>query len=267
MRKWNIIITILLFVLGTICFIFFDVRPITILGDALANKLLTGFVARFGLSLVFGWMLYQYGGRKYLLFDRKFPKYLLWALPCLMVGLVNFPVSALINGQVTIVRTDLLGLYAIYVISVALLEELIFRGVLLIIVSDYLRNTKHKYLFTALICAAVFSLFHLTNLFVGMSISYVLLQCLYTFLIGGMLMITMFKTKNIWLCVLAHAIFDFGGLLTSAFVEEDNKLLSIAVGDPWESPIFWVLTIVMGVLCAGHCVYSLLKLEKDYVSE
>ena len=100
-----------------------------------------------------------------------------------------------------------------------------------------------------------------------MSISYVLLQCLYTFLIGGMLMITMFKTKNIWLCVLAHAIFDFGGLLTSAFVEEDNKLLSIAVGDPWESPIFWVLTIVMGVLCAGHCVYSLLKLEKDYVSE
>ena len=267
MRKWNIIITVLLFILGTLCFIFFDVKPITILDDALANKLLCGFIARFGLSLVFGWMLYQYGGRKYMVFNRRFPKYLLWSLPCIMVGLVNFPISALINGEVEIVRTDLLGLYTLYVISVGLLEELIFRGVLLIIISDYLRNAKHKYIFTALICAAIFSLFHLTNLFAGMNIGYVLLQCLYTFLIGGMLIITMFKTKNIWLCVLVHAIFDFGGLLTSIFIKEDNKILSFAIGDPWLSPVFWILTIVVGALCAGHCVYALIKLEKDYVSK
>ena len=267
MRKWNLIITILLFILGTLCFIFFDVKPIKILDDALANKLLCGFIARIGLSLLFGWMLYQYGGRKFILFDRRFPKYLLWSLPCIMVGLVNFPVTALINGQVEIVRTDLLGIYALYVISVALLEELIFRGVLLIIVSDYLRKSKHKFIFTALICAGIFSLFHLTNLFAGMNIGYVLLQCLYTFLIGGMLIITMFKTKNIWLCVLVHAIFDFGGLLTSVYVKEEGTISSIAIGDPWMSPVFWILTIVMGVLCAGHCVYTLLKFEKDYVSE
>ena len=267
MRKWNLIITVLLFVLGVLCFVFFDVRPITILKDALANKLLCGFIARIGLSLFFGWMLYRYGGSRLMVFTHHFPKYLLWALPCIMVGLVNFPVSALISGQVEIVRIDLLGIYALYVISVALLEELIFRGVLLIIVSDYLRNAKHKYIFTALICAAIFSLFHLTNLFAGMGIGYVLLQCLYTFLIGGMLIVTMFKSKNIWLCVLIHAIFDFGGLLTSIYVKEENQILSIAIGDPWVDPVFWILTIAMGVLCAGHIVYTLLKLEKDYVSE
>ena len=255
MRKWNFIITILLFILGTICFIFFDVKPITVLEDPLANKLLCGFIARVGLSLLFSWMLYQYGGRKFIVFDRNFPKYLLWALPCFMVALINFPVSALISGKAEIVRTDLLGLYALYVISVALLEEFIFRGVLLIIVSDLMRGKRYQYLLTALICSAVFSLFHLTNLFEGMGIGDVLLQCLYTFLIGGMLVITMLKTRNVWLCVLIHALFDFGGLL----------IVHLGVGNPWDT-IFWILTFVGGALCAGHVVYSLLKLEKSYVS-
>ena len=255
MKKWNLIITILLFILGSICFIFFDVRPITILEDALANKLLCGFIARFGLSALFCWLLYQYGGRKYMVFDRNFPKYLLWALPCFMVAIINFPISALINGKAEVVRTDLLGLYALYVISIALLEELIFRGVLLLIVSDFMRGKKYQYLWTALICSALFSLFHLTNLFEGMGIGDVLLQCLYTFLIGGMLIITMLKTKNIWLCVLIHALFDFGGLL----------IVHLGIGNPWDT-VFWILTFVGGALCAGHMVYSLLKLEKGYVS-
>ena len=256
MRKWNIIITVLLFILGTICFIFFEVKPITILEDGLANKLLCGFIARLGLSLVFGWMLYRYGGNRLMIFTRQFPKYLLWALPCFMVAFINFPLSALIGGKAEVIRTDLLGYYSLYVISVALLEELIFRGVLYIIVSDYLRGKRYQYLLTALICAGIFSLFHLTNLFEGMSIGSVLLQCLYTFLIGGMLMITMIKTKNIWLCVLVHALFDFGGLL----------IINLGIGNPWDT-IFWILTFVGGAFCAGHCVYTLLKLEKGYVSE
>lgn len=256
MKKWDLIITILLFVLGTVCFIFFDVKPITILEDTLANKLLCGFIARMGLSLLFLWMLYQYGGRKYMVFARQFFRYLLWALPCFMVALINFPLSALIAGKAEIVRTDLLGLYGIYVISIALLEELIFRGVLYVIVSEYTRGKRYQHLLTALACAAIFSLFHLTNLFEGMSIGDVLLQCLYTFLIGGMLIITMIKTKNIWLCILIHAIFDFGGLL----------IVHLGIGNPWDT-IFWILTFVGGALCAGHMVYSLLRLEKGYVSE
>ena len=191
-----------------------------------------------------------------MVFDRRFLKLLLWCLPCFMVALINFPISALISGKAEVIRTDLLGLYAVYVISIALLEELIFRGVLFLIVSDYMRGKRYQYLWTALICSAVFSLFHLTNLFEGMGIGDVLLQCLYTFLIGGMLIITMLKTKNIWLCVIIHALFDFGGLL----------IVRLGIGNPWDT-IFWILTFVGGALCAGHVVYTLLKLEKGYVSE
>ena len=255
MRKWNIVITSLLFILGAICFIFFDVKPITILEDPLANKLLCGFIARAGLSLLFCWMLYQYGGRKYMVFTSQFFRYLLWALPCFMVAFINFPISALIGGKAEVTRIDLLGIYTLYIISVALLEELIFRGVLLLIVSDFMRGKRYQYLLTALICSAIFSLFHLTNLFEGMGIGDVLLQCLYTFLIGGMLTITMLKTKNIWLCILIHALFDFGGLL----------IVYLGVGNPWDT-VFWILTFVGGALCAGHMVFSLLRLEKGYVS-
>ena len=255
MKKWNLIITILLFILAVLCYIFFEVYPMTILKDALANKLLCGFFSHVGLSLLFGWMLYQYGGYRLMIFNAGFLKSLAWSLPCFLVAFVNFPYSALFNKTAEISRMDLMGLYILYVIGVAVLEELIFRGSLYILFNDLLRGKKHKPLFTVLICAGIFSLFHMTNIFVGADIGYTLLQCVYTFLIGAMLMVTIMKTKNIWLCILIHAIFDFGGLL----------IIHIGVGDPWDL-IFWILTIAIGVLCAGHIIYTLIKLEKDYVS-
>ena len=69
----------------------------------------------------------------------------------------------------------------------------------------------------------------------------------------------MYRKKHllhILLCVLIHYIFDFGGLL----------IIQIGSGNPWDV-IFWVLTIVGGVFCAGHILVTLLRLEKDYVSE
>ena len=256
MRRWNLIISILLFILGALCFIFFEAVPVTIFSDALANKLICGFLSRFGMSLLFIWLLWQFGGRKYLLFDGSFFKSLVWALPCFMVAFINFPYSALISGGSSIDRLELLGLYALYILGISLLEELIFRGIAIVIISDFFKGKKHAPLFTALISSAVFSLFHLTNLFIGADIGSTMLQCLYTFLIGGMLSVAMLKTKNIWLCTLIHFIFDFGGLL----------IIEIGLGNPWDT-IFWILTIVGGVLCAGHILVTLLRLEKDYVSE
>ena len=257
MRKWDIITAILLFTLGTLCFIFFEALSIKILEDPLANKLLCGSISRFGMSLLFIWLLYKFGGKKYLLFDNSFFKTLLWSLPCFMVALINFPFSALISGAVYISRIELMGLYILYVIGVALLEELIFRGVAILVIGDLLNGKKHKPLLTALITSLVFSLFHLTNLFAGANIAYVLLQCLYTFLIGGMLAVTILKGGNVWLCVVIHAIFDFGGLLV---------IQEIGIGDP-QDLVFWILTIVGGILCAGHIMFSLFKLERNYVPE
>ena len=257
MKKWNLIITILLFIFGALCFIFFEARPITIIQNNIeANRLLCGSLSRLGLSILFIWLLYQSNGKKLMIFDRRFLKTLLWSLPCFMVALVNFPLSAILSNDLTITKPNLFGLYIMYVFGVALLEELIFRGILLLLVSDLLRNKRHKPLLTVLICSLIFSLFHLTNL-IGANVGSVLLQCLYTFLLGGMLTVTTLKGKNIWLCVLIHAIFNFGGLLV---------IMQIGEGNPWDLA-FWIATVVSALLCAGHILMTLLKLEKDYVSE
>ena len=256
MKKAHIVITVLLFILGALCYIFFEALHTKILEDELANTFLCGFISRFGLGILFVWLLFMFGGRKILGFDKKFFRNMVWSLPCFMVAFVNIPYHAIATGTATVDRGDLIGLYILYVFGIALLEELIFRGVIVLLASDYLKNNRHVPLLITLISASVFSLFHLTNLFFGAGIGDVLLQCLYTFLIGAMLTVTMLKLNNVWLCVLIHTIFDFGGLL----------IIHIGSGNPWDT-VFWVLTIVSGVLCAGHIIYSLIKLEKDYVSE
>ena len=167
MRKIDIITSILLFIVGTLSFIFFEAMPVSIFEDAVANKLMCGFLSRFGMSFLFVWLLFKFGGKKYLLFDNSFLKTLLWSLPCFMVAFINFPYSALINGTASIERMDLMGLYILYVIGVALLEELIFRGVAIMVIGDLLKGKKHKPLLTALISSLVFSLFHLTNFVFG----------------------------------------------------------------------------------------------------
>lgn len=255
MKKSHIVISILLFVLGALCYIFFEALHTEILQDEVANKFLCGFISRFGLSLLFAWLLYIFGGKSFLVFTKTFFISLAWSLPCFMVAFVNFPYSALASGIATFTRTDLLGLYILYVFGICLVEELVFRGVLLFLIKDMCKNSRHAPILVTVITAAIFSLFHLTNLFGG-DVGSVLLQCLYTFLIGAMLTITMLKLNNIWLCVLIHAIFNFGGMLLQE---------GMVSGYTWDV-LFWVLTITSGVLCAGHVIYSLIKLDKNYVS-
>ena len=256
MKKSHFIVSLLLFTLGVLCFIFFEALHTEIIkNDPTTNKLLCGILSRCGLCLSFIWLLYICGGKRMMTFSKCFFSLFVWSLPCFMVAFINFPYSALVNGTAAIFRNDLIWLYAIYALSIALLEEFIFRGVLLLLVKDYSRNKRHAPLLTVIICSAIFSLFHLTNLFDGGNVGYVLLQCVYTFLIGAMLTTTMLKLNNIWLCVFIHAIFNFGGQIIE----------NLGSGNPWDI-VFWILTISGGVLCAGHIIYSLLKLDKAYVS-
>ena len=257
MKKSHLIITILLFVLGVLCFIFFEALKTRVIpGDDDANRLVRAIISRVGLSILFVWLLYISGGRKLLTFNKRFFRLFVWSLPCFMVAFINFPYSALANGTATIFRNDLIWLYAIYALSVALLEEFIFRCVLFLLTKDYFKNNRHAPLLTVVICAALFSVFHLTNLIGGnANVGYILLQVVYTFLIGAMLTTTMLKLNNIWLCVLIHTIFNFGGQIVE----------NLGSGSPWDT-VFWILTISGGVLCAGHIIYSLIKLDKAYVS-
>ena len=248
-------ISILLVALAITGFILFEVVHLELVKDEVANPILGRSIYYLLIAALFIWLQFILGNSPYMSFKTLTLKNVLWCLPCLLVIIANFPISALAKGSVTITRPDLIWLYTLYVIGIALVEEIVFRGVMLFLMLEVFNNKKLKYFFSVLITSAVFSLFHLTNLFANMDIASVLLQMVYTFLVGAMLAIVTIKTKSIWMAVIIHAAFDFGGLLT----------VTIARGDPWDT-VFWILTISCGILCAGHMLYSLYKMEKNNAS-
>lgn len=172
-----------------------------------------------------------------------------WAIPCLLVALGNFPYSTLITGKASVLRAELLPLFLLKCIAVALFEELFFRGILLPVLLEKLK--RWRLVLAVLLSSALFALLHLVNLFFGADVGATMLQVGYTFLIGCMLAVTMLRTNNLWLCVLIHAIFDFGGLLISDL--GTGRVHDLA---------FWILTAIIGVLCAVHIVLTGLKLLK-----
>lgn len=180
-------------------------------------------------------------------------KHLLWSIPCFLVAIVNFPFTALIGGAAVINRWDLLWLFLLKCAAIALLEEVFFRALLVPLFTERFKENRYRILITVVVTSAVFALMHLINLFFGLGVGAVFLQVGYTFLIGCMLAVMLIYTKNVWLCVLVHFVFDIGGTIVT----------DLGSG-PFQDLTFWILTAVAGVICAVHIILTLKKLiEKD----
>ena len=194
-----------------------------------------------GAYLVLFLCLKGYGGP----FRPKFRLiHLLWAIPCLGVAIANFPFSALASGQAVIERADLLPLFLVKCLGIALLEESFFRGLLVPLLQ------KKGDLFAVLVSAALFAAMHLLNLISG-NYGAVLLQVGYTFLLGCMFAVMLLFTGNVWLGMLVHFIFDVGGSIVT----------DLGHG-PFQDAVFWGLTAAMGVLCAMHIVVTFVRMKK-----
>lgn len=240
--KRNVLLLVLLVpTLALIVLFGFDLLPIK---DDACGALLRDGVPRLaaGLYLVLFLCLKGYGGP----FRPKFRLlHFLWAIPCLAVAAVNFPFSALISGQAVIERADLLPLYLMKCLGIALLEESFFRGLLVPLLQ------KRGNLFAVLVSAALFAAMHLLNLIAG-NYGAVLLQVGYTFLLGCMFAVMLLFTGNVWLGVLVHFLFDVGG----------NIVTDLGSG-PFQDAVFWGLTAAAGVLCAVHIAITFVRMKKS----
>ena len=252
-RYSKYLITLALVALAVTTFVLFEIQGKVLTTDPIVNDMLGRTIYQLSIGALFIWLIYIMGDRGYLFLNKTTKKKLLWCLPCLITCLVNFPWFGMFSGGVSISAAVYIPLYAVYIFSIALVEELVFRGVLLNIVFQYVRRSKLPYVFSVLISSAIFAAFHFFNLFEGASISSVLLQVGYTFLIGCMFAVIQIKMGSVWYCVILHALFDFGGMFT---------LFGFAFGDPWDV-VFWVLTIVFGLLSAGHIIVTLINMERN----
>lgn len=225
----------------------FEFVRITYTEDKTANALLKGTVPRLIMGVLLTAIFILLDGKRYFT-QRSGIRQLVWCIPCLFVALANFPYSALIGGAATVERADLIWLFIIKCLAIAVMEEVLFRGLIQKYLYDFFGQKKYGALLTAAVTAIIFALFHLINLFNGANIGSTLLQVGYSFLIGAMLSAVIIRTENIYICIAIHCLFDIGGLI----------IPDLGTG-AFQDAVFWALTAVAGIICFAHILYFLMK--------
>lgn len=254
MKKTDALL-ILLFVVCLGIAVAFGIPNIIPYPDLALGSLIEGTVPRLSVS-VFLIVLITVKGNAGTLKPKLRGMHLVWSIPCFLVAVVNFPFSALIGGEAVIERVDLLWLFLIKCLAIALFEEIFFRAILLPLFAEWFAKSRGCVLISVLCSSAAFALVHIFNLFFGAGLGETALQVGYTFLLGCMLAVMMLRTGNIWLCVAVHALFDVGGSI----------VYDLGSGS-FQDLIFWILTAVAGLLCAVHIILSLIRIIRQRGAE
>jgi len=181
--------------------------------ELMTNLINTTLVRLFG-GLAFLFLLMSFGYRFLRPLQKPFYTILLVTLPAWIVALNNLPWIAWIKGQVTFTEPLwMTGLFTLDVLSVGLFEEIVFRGVILVVFIQRLGSDKRGRFLAVFLSAGIFSIVHLFNLFAGAAVGDTLLQMSYSFGMGLMWGVVFLATGSIWSAVILHATYNFTGLL------------------------------------------------------
>ena len=182
---------------------------------------------------------------------RKVKAFIL-TLPAFLVMVNNLPFVPVIMGYMSINGTFLqIFLYFLFCLSIGVLEETVYRGCVLPLCMFKCERSKKGVFWAVVISSALFGAMHLFNLLGGFSPA-VFLQVGYSFLIGLVCGFALIVSENIYLPILLHAVFDFGGFLLNE---------GLAVGELWIlENVIWTLvsSIVLGALIV------LIFIKKDF---
>lgn len=188
------------------------------------------------------------------LFDKG--QYWLYLLPCLLVAVDNFPFYSYFCGNMQFIRQELIDifLFALYCITIAAFEEIVFRGILFSLLCERFSKDKKGFIRAFVLSCVIFALAHLFNLFAGAGIGDTLLQVCYTLLTGGLFAFAFIKTKNILSAIITHAVYNFSGLLLS-----QTGLGTGIVFDLGTTITMLIVSLAVGVFV----LYSLYKYSEE----
>jgi membrane protease YdiL (CAAX protease family) len=135
-------------------------------------------------------------------------------IPGLLVAFYNLPVMAMIHSTAVIEENGLnVLLFVTDSFATGFFEEIVFRGVILIVILQKLPHTKKGVFQTIVFSSLIFSLLHIFNLFYGAGLLPTLLQVGYSFLVGMLFASVFVLTNNIFSAVLVHGLYNTTGLL------------------------------------------------------
>lgn len=226
--------------------------------DPVLSPLISMTLTRILGAVVFLALLLHEGFRVMNPLQAPFWKSLLFAVPPLLVVVNNLPILSLAVGDAYLIHKAPAYLiwFSLECLAIGLFEEFAFRGVILLSFAEKRRTTRKGLFWSLILSSAVFGGVHLLNVFMGAGIGGVILQIGYSFLIGAMCSVVLFKTRNIWLCVLLHAVYDFCG----------NLLPTLGGGTWWDTPTV-IFTAVLAVSTTAYLVWQFFTLDLSCVEE
>ena len=250
------IVAIVLTLIGMAALLFFEIGKPVLSEDATLQSLYTMTATRGIGGIVFLAILVYLGYRVMNPLQKPFGKALLFCLPAALVVVNNMPILSMIWGDAYLVHTEwyYMAWFVAECIAIGLFEETAFRGVALLLLAEKRRSSTKGLFVSILLSSAVFGVVHLTNLLAGASPGAVFLQIGYSFLIGAMCSVVLFKTANLWLCVLLHAIYDFSG----------NLMPTLGTGSWWDTPTV-VFTAVLAVFTIVYMVVAFVRMKPSEV--
>ena len=144
-------------------------------------------------------------------------KPLIWllTLPGFVIAINNFPFVSYFAGDCRIeAEPTSIAFFALICFAVGFFEEMAFRGCAFMLFLKSRTQSRAKIFMAILLSSVVFGLVHLVNIFFGSAPGAVLLQIGYSALIGALCSVVLLITRNIWVCVCLHALYNFcGGII------------------------------------------------------
>ncbi len=207
----SMIITVLLYSIGAASIPYIWVS--NLLGGAKEWEWFFGFLAKTIASILLVYLIVNFGFKKLFSLKDISVKILILVLPAFLVMVNNFPFLPLMSGNMSINGTFLQTfLYALFCLSIGILEETAYRGCILPLFLIKFSKDKKGVFWSVVVSSLIFGAVHLLNLLNGFSPA-VFLQMGYSFLIGATCGFTLVVCGNIYLPIIFHAVFNFGGML------------------------------------------------------
>jgi membrane protease YdiL (CAAX protease family) len=162
--------------------------------------------------------------------------YFAWSYLLFIPFFFLFSLNGIVNSGELLAGTPVsrVFVFVLYIASIALVEELLFRG---FIQSELLSAFKNKRI-AILIGAVIFGLAHLSN-FTRENISFQSLinQVYFAGSLGFLMGAVLYKTRNIWPIVVYHFLVDFFSLLITLNPEEALENAVVESTSAGEYPI------------------------------
>lgn len=130
---------------------------------------------------------------------------------------------------------------------VGVTEEVMMRGVILNLLLDRFSNTQRGIWTAVMIESAMFGAFHIGNVFIGVNLEAVFWQIVGATITGIFLSAIYVRCNNIWILIVAHALYDFVALILSGIYGIGGKTQHINnnAGPKWASYLMMLIPAII----------------------